>query len=114
LNLSWEWEQGPPVVAVVAGAEPLEGANVMRAILFAAVIAASSVPALAGPSDHQSRRFGDYSAAERPELNRRDRQRNAPYALTGERAQRRVVKFRDVPTGRGQTESVPYWQWVSE
>jgi hypothetical protein len=85
----------------------------MRTMLFAAVIAASSVPALAGPSDHQSRRFGDYSATERPEMNRRDRDR-APYALTGERPQRRVVKFRDVPKGRGQSESVPYWQWVSE
>jgi len=86
----------------------------MRAILFATVIAASSVPALAGPSDHQSRRFGDYSVTERPELNRRDRQRSAPYALTGERTQHRVLKFRDVPKGRGQSESVPYWQWVSE
>ena len=86
----------------------------MRAILFAAVVAASSVPALAGPSDHQGRRFGDYSVTERPEMNRPDRDRRAPYALTGERPQRRVLVFRDVPKGHGQTESAPYWQWVSE
>ena len=86
----------------------------MRPMILAAVLAASSVPALAGPSDHQGRPFGDFSATGRPELNRRDRQRTTPYALTGEREQRRVVKFRDVPRGHGQTESVPYWTWVSE
>ena len=84
----------------------------MRNILIAAVIGASSLSAFAGPSDHQGRRFGDFSATERPELNRRDR--NAPYALTGERTQRRVLQYRDAPAGRGQTQRVAYWTWVTE
>jgi|tagenome__1003787_1003787.scaffolds.fasta_scaffold20615167_1 hypothetical protein len=85
----------------------------MRNILIAAVIGASSLTAFAGPSDHQGRRFGDFSRTERPELNR-SRDRTAPYALTGQRPQRRVVQYRDVPSGRGQTQSVPFWVWVSE
>ena len=85
----------------------------MRTVLIAAAVALTGASALAGPSDHQQRRFGDYSRTERPELNRRDRER-APYALTGERTQRRVLVRRDVPTGRGQTESRAFWTWVSE
>ena len=84
----------------------------MRAMMLAAVVSLSSVSALAGPSDHQMRRFGDYSRTERPEMNR-DRGR-APYALTGQRPQRRVLVFRDVTTGRGQFERRAFWSWVSE
>jgi hypothetical protein len=82
----------------------------MRPILFAAVVALGSTAALAGPSDHQSRRIGDPSRGERLE----NRTRPAPYALTGDREQRRVLTFRDVPQGRGQTQRLPYWTWVSE
>jgi hypothetical protein len=82
----------------------------MRAIVIAAVIALGSSAALAGPSDHQSRRIADPSRGERAE----HRTRRAPYALTGDRVQRRVIKFRDVPQGRGQSERLPFWTWVSE
>jgi hypothetical protein len=86
----------------------------MRVFLFAAVVGATALPAFAGPSDHQGRRFGDFSRTERPELNRQDRGRNAPYALTGRTTQRRVLQYRDTPSGRGQTSRQAYWTWVSE
>jgi len=82
----------------------------MRAIVFAAALALVSSAALAGPSDHQSRRLADPSRNDRLE----NRTRPAPYALTGDRVQRRVLEFRDVPTGRGQSQRLPYWTWVSE
>ena len=82
----------------------------MRAIVFAAVVALGSSAALAGPSDHQSRRIGDPSRGDRLE----NRTRTAPYALTGQPVQRRVLQFRDVPHGRGQVQRLPYWTWVSE
>ena len=82
----------------------------MRAIMFAAVVALGSSAALAGPSDHQSRRLAEPSRGERPQT----RNRTAPYALTGDRVQRRVLTYRDVPQGRGQTQRLPYWTWVSE
>jgi hypothetical protein len=84
----------------------------MRAIVFAAVVALGSGAALAGPgpSDHQSRRIADPARADRPE----QRTRSAPYALTGDRVQRRVLEYRDVPQGRGQVQRLPYWRWVSE
>ena len=85
----------------------------MRVFLFAAVVGATALPALAGPSDHQGRRFGDYSATERPELNRSNRDR-APYALTGRTTLRRMLQYRDAPAGRGQTQRQAYWVWVSE
>jgi hypothetical protein len=86
----------------------------MRAIILAAVIGLGSALAFAGPSDHASRRFGDYSTAERPELRTERKVRTAPYDLTGERVRRRVVEFRDVPKGHGQTERIPFWIWVTE
>ena len=86
----------------------------MRTMILAAVIGLGSTAAVAGPSDHQSRRFGDYSATERPHLNRLRASRQAPYALTGRAQQRRVIQFRDVPTGRGQTDRRAFWTWVSE
>jgi|1185.fasta_scaffold1311685_1 hypothetical protein len=82
----------------------------MRAIVLAAVVALGSSAALAGPSDHQSRRIGDPSRSDRLE----NRTRSTPYALTGDRVQRRTLRFRDVPQGRGQSQSLPYWTWVSE
>ena len=86
----------------------------MRAIILAAVVGLGSTFALAGPSDHASRRLGDVSRTERPELNRGVHARRAPYALTGQRGQRRVLQFRDVPKGRGQTERAAFWTWVTE
>lgn len=86
----------------------------MHTFVLAAVVGLASVPAFAGPSDHQSREPGDYSVTERPELRRQARDRNAPYALTGQRQQRRIVVIRDVPRGRGRTESVAFYKWVSE
>ena len=86
----------------------------MRAIILAAVIGLGSGLAFAGPSDHASRRLGDYSSSERPEAQRRDRNSKVPYALTGDRVQHRVVQFRDVPKGRGQTERLAFWTWVTE
>ena len=86
----------------------------MRAIILAAVLGLGPAFAVAGPSDHVSRRVGDVSKTERPELNRDRRVSRAPYALTGQREQRRVLEFRDVPKGRGQTERVAFWTWVSE
>ena len=86
----------------------------MRAIMLAAVVGLGSTFALAGPSDHASRRFGDFSRTERPETRKYDRTAKAPYALTGERVQRRVLEYRDVPKGRGQFERVAFWTWVTE
>jgi hypothetical protein len=86
----------------------------MRAMIAVALLGLSSSAAFAGPSDFASRRFGDYSQSARPEVRRESRQRNTPYALTGERPQRRVLQFRDVPRGRGQTESQAFWVWVAE
>ena len=86
----------------------------MRAMILAAVVGLGSTVALAGPSDHAARRFGDYSHTERPEMRKDRHSRNAPYALSGERTQRRVLKFRDVPKGRGQTELATFWYWVNE
>ena len=86
----------------------------MRALILAAVIGLGSTVALAGPSDHASRRFGDFSRTERPDMRKQNGAGRAPYALTGERVQRRVLEFRDVPKGRGQTEKVPFWTWVTE
>ena len=88
----------------------------MRALLLTAVVGLAATSALAGPSDHRSREFGDYSRSQRPDLRQRERDRNEsrPYALTGDRVQRRVVEFRDVPRGRGQTERLPFWTWASE
>ena len=86
----------------------------MRAIILAAVVGLSSTFALAGPSDHASRRFGDFSRTGRPEMRKHDGAGRSPDALTGERVQRRVLEYRDVPKGRGQTEKVPFWTWVTE
>ena len=86
----------------------------MRAIILAAVIGLGSMTALAGPSDHASRRLGDVSAAERPEMRTGRHARQVAYALTGAREQRRVLVFRDVPKGRGQTERMAFRIWVSE
>jgi hypothetical protein len=86
----------------------------MRAIILAAVVGLSSTFVLAGPSDHASRRPGDVSKTERADLSRDGHARRAPYALTGQREQRRVLEFRDVPKGRGQSERVAFWTWVTE
>ena len=88
----------------------------MRALLLTAVVGLAAGSAFAGPSDHRSREFGDYSRSQRPDLRQRERERDGPrpYALTGDRVQRRVLQFRDVPRGRGQTERVPFWTWASE
>ena len=88
----------------------------MRALLLTAVVGLAATSAPAGPSDHRSREFGDYSRSQRPDLRQRERDRNEarPYALTGDRVQRRVLQFRDVPRGRGQTERLPFWTWASE
>ena len=86
----------------------------MRAIILAAVLGIGSTFALAGPSDHASRRLGDVSGTERRDLGKASHVRRAPYALTGQREQRRVLQFRDVPKGRGQTERAAFWTWVSE
>ena len=81
----------------------------MRALIAAAVIAAGSTFALAGPSDHAGRRPGDVAASARPRAVAKP-----PYALTGRQVQRRVLEYRDVPHGRGQTERVAFWRWVAE
>jgi hypothetical protein len=81
----------------------------MRAMILAAAICLGSVAAFAGPSDHWSRQPADRVGSQS-----RSTGRNAPYALTGQRGQRRVMVTRDVPRGHGQTESVSYWAWVSE
>ena len=86
----------------------------MRTMILAAVVGLGSTAAFAGPSDHQSRRFGDYSATERPDLRRTRAARQAPYALTGQTPQRRVLVYRDVPTGHGQTDRRAFWQWTAE
>jgi hypothetical protein len=67
--------------------------------------------AFAGPSDHASRPFGEFAGSERTEVRTG---KNAPYALTGERVQRRRLEYRDVPKGRGQSERVAFWTWKSE
>lgn len=86
----------------------------MKAIILAAVVGLGSTLAFAGPGDHASRRFGDYSNAERPEMQKHNHVPSAPYALTGERVQRRVLEYREVPRGRGQTERLAFWIWVTE
>jgi hypothetical protein len=86
----------------------------MRAIVLAAVLAVGPGIAFAGPSDHASRPFGDAARTERPKVEGGTRVRGAPYALTGERVQRRVLEYRDVPKGRGQIERLPFWTWVTE
>ena len=81
-----------------------------RAMILAAasaVVALSSASASAGPSDHWTQRFES-----RPEVRRTNR--TAPYALTGDRVQRRVQVTRDVPQGHGQTERRTFWVWQSE
>ena len=86
----------------------------MRAIILAALVGVSSTFAFAGPSDHASRRVGDPAATQRQEVGNSRSSRPAPYALTGGREQRWVLEFRDVPKGRGQSERVAFWTWVSE
>ena len=86
----------------------------MRTLLFAAVVALGASPAMAGPSDHSLHGFGGTAGAGRHEVRRAERSRTAPYALTGQRPQRRVLVFRDAPRGRGQFERVAFWKWVSE
>jgi hypothetical protein len=86
----------------------------MRPIILAAVVGLGSTFTFAGPSDHAGRRFGDFSREQRPEMRKSDRVHAAPYALTGERVQRRVLEYRDVPKGRGQTERMAFWTWVTE
>jgi hypothetical protein len=78
----------------------------MRAMILAAVVGLSSVSAFAGPGDHWSHQPGN--------LRLSPRSQRAPYALTGDRVQRRVLVTRDVPRGRGQSELASYWTWVSE
>jgi hypothetical protein len=84
----------------------------MRTMIAVALLGLGSGFAFAGPSDFHSLRVGDYSG-ERPEVRRESRTRQTPHALTGERPQRRVLQFRDVPRGRGQTERVAFWTWVA-
>ena len=86
----------------------------MRTVILAVVLGLGAVPAFAGPSDHAGRPFGAFARTERPEVRKADRAAKAPYALTGERVQRRVVAFRDVQKGRGQVERMPFWTWVTE
>ena len=86
----------------------------MRAIILAALVGASSTFALAGPSDHASLRPGEAAATQSREAGNGRSTRQAPYALTGVREQRRVLEYRDVPRGRGQTDRVAFWTWVSE
>ena len=86
----------------------------MRTMLIAAAVALGATSAFAGPSDHTIRGYGGTAGAGRTEVRRPDRDRNAPYALTGQRPQRRVLVFRDVPRGRGQFERTAFYQWVSE
>jgi len=86
----------------------------MRAIFLAAALVVGPGMVFAGPSDHTSRPFGDAARAERPKVEGETRLRGAPYALTGEGVQRRVLEYRDVPKGRGQTERLPFWTWVTE
>lgn len=80
----------------------------MRAMIIAAVVGFGSLNVFAGPSDHWTRQ----PAERRPEQTRREQR--APYALTGDRVQRRVLVTRDVPRGRGQSERAMYWTWVTE
>ena len=83
-----------------------------RAMILAAasaVIGLTSAAAFAGPSDHWTQRFES-----RQQVRRADRDRNTPYALTGDRVQRRVQVTRDVPQGRVQTERRTFWVWQSE
>lgn len=80
----------------------------MRAIILAAVLGLAPSLAVAGPSDHASRRIGDALRAKRPDLNRPTALGRCPYALTGQAEQRRVLTFRDVPKGRGPTERVGF------
>ena len=82
-------------------------------VLVAAVVGFASTVAFSGPSDHASRRAGDSSRIESPEV-RKAGDNDAPHALTGGRVQRRVLEYRDVPKGRGQTERVPFFRWVTE
>ena len=86
----------------------------MRVIIVAAVLGVGSAFAVAGPSDHTNHRPGDNSSPGRTEARKEVRVRTGPYALAGDRVQRRVVQFRDVPRGRGQTERAPFWRWVSQ
>jgi hypothetical protein len=85
----------------------------MRTMMIAAVVALGAASASAGPSDHTIRGYGGTAGTGRTEVRRADRDR-APYALTGQRPQRRVLTFRDVPRGRGQFDRVAFYQWVSE
>ena len=85
----------------------------MRAFIVAAMIGLGSSLAFAGPSAHAGRRLGDYSRSERPEARDGRAACTPPYALTGERVQRRVLEYRDVPKGRGQSERMPFWTWVT-
>ena len=78
----------------------------MRAMILTAVVGLGATGAFAGPSDHWTRQPADLRLSPRGE--------RAPYALTGDRVQRRVLVTRDVPRGRGQTERASYWVWVSE
>ena len=86
----------------------------MRAIILAAGLVLAPAVALAGPSDHASRQIGDVATTQRPDLGRTGGARQAPYALTGRVEHRRVLTFRDVPKGRGQTERAAFWTWVRE
>ena len=85
----------------------------MRTMILLAVLGLTSA-AFAGPSDHMGRRFGDYSATERPEMQKSRAARQTPYALTGETRQHRVLVYRDVFKGRGQVDRQAYWTWVTE
>ena len=84
----------------------------MRTMLIAAAVALGATSAFAGPSDHSSLGFGGTAGAGRAEVRRPERK--APYALTGQRPQRRVLVFRDVPRGRGEFDRVAFYKWVSE
>ena len=86
----------------------------MRTVLLAAVLGVAPAVAFAGPSDHASRPFGDFARSDRTQVRTANRTKDAPYALTGERVQRRVLEYRDLPKGRGQTEKVAFWTWRSE
>jgi hypothetical protein len=90
----------------------------MRKLLFTMALAAMTAPTLAGNSDHGGYEPGDSTrvrrapAADRPgspvSRGAASAERRAPYALTGDTGQR-VLEWRDVPAGRGQTQRLPFW-----
>jgi len=86
----------------------------MRFIVLVTVLGVGSSFAFAGPSDHAGRTPGDPARAGHSEMRKVDRPVRAPYALTGQRTQHRVVEYRDIPRGRGQTERAAFWKYVTE